>query len=376
MGKLDPHKAEIDIILAINKFKRFNDNVNRNYIWVPSHQDEEAFHSIEMRTNERADELATETRDNVIEGIQLAHPKQFFDGARAMLKIKGSFITKDLKKSIHKALFEPDIDEYLYERYKWAKEIFANIDWQSLESALTGAQGMVKTMIIKLMHRWQPTNLLVQRNERRPLSEGKCMGCGESDEQWHYLHCQSPPFCEARSQAWIKFCQHMKKYKQHESLLRIIWIGIQNWVFKDFDETLPKGSDINDEEYTKLCKAYEAQQSIGWQHFLVGRVSKTWAEYYAMTLPEDKTKQGKIIAFGKRMVEAVWTFHLICGKFIIVSFTAQDRAIQKKCTGNSRLHKGTVRNQTDVHNHRRRVVVWRKRKNKIRKNDPTVIGMD
>ena len=75
----------------------FNDNVNRNYIWVPSHQDEEAFHSIEMRTNERADELATETRDNVIEGIQLAHPKQFFDGARAMLKIKGSFITKDLK---------------------------------------------------------------------------------------------------------------------------------------------------------------------------------------------------------------------------------------------------------------------------------------
>ena len=29
-----------------------------------------------------------------------------------------------------------------------------------------------------------------------------------------------------------------------------------------------------------------------------------------MTLPEDKTKQGKIIALGKRMVEAVWTFSL------------------------------------------------------------------
>ena len=295
--------------MAIDKLRWINANVNRTYLWVASHQEDDS-QDVNIQANERADDLATETRENVVNGLQHAYPKQFFDGSHAILQINGSLVTKDLKDTIHKALYGPALDDFLKGKYSWAEITFANIDWKSLERALRKTQGNTHTMIIKLMHRWQPTNLHVQRNDRRPAAEGKCLGCGEPDTQWHYLKCTSQHFCDARAKAWCKFCNHMKLYQTQETFLRIIWIGIQNWIYQDFDEALPQGDDVSQEQYTLLTKAYEDQGRIGWQHFVVGRVSKSWTEFYATTLPEDKTKQGKIIAFGKNLVEATWAFAL------------------------------------------------------------------
>ena len=57
-------------------------------------------------------------------------------------------------------------------------------------------------------------------------------------------------------------------------MLRIIWFGIQNWVYNDFNEALTRGDDANIEEFEKLKIAYKAQTDIGQKHFLVGRTSK------------------------------------------------------------------------------------------------------
>ena len=307
---MDPHVAEIDIILSINELKRVNENVNRTYSWVSSHQEEDEYEHVEVRINDRADELATETRENVEKSLQYTYPKQFFEGAQAMIKIDGSFVTKDLKNSIHKALYQSNLEDFLIGKYNWAKETFANIDWKSMESSLNGTQGLAKTTIIKMMHRWQPTNSYVQRNDRRPVSDAKCHVCDQTDDQWHYLSCKSTHFTEARAHAWCKFCSQMKKYRHLESFLRIIWIGIQNWIYRDFTEALPQSDEVSDQQYQILVQAYHHQADIGWNHFFVGRISKTWTEYYATTIPEDKMKQGKLLAFGKKMVEAAWHMSL------------------------------------------------------------------
>ena len=102
----------------------------------------------------------------------------------------------------------------------------------------------------------------------------------------------------------------MKLYTSQETFLRIVWIGLQNWIFQDFDEDLPYGDDVFKEQYNLLTKAYADQEVIGWKHFVVGRVSRSWTDFYATTLPDDKTKQGKIIAFGKHLVESTWAYAL------------------------------------------------------------------
>ena len=56
--------------------------------------------------------------------------------------------------------------------------------------------------------------------------------------------------------------------------------------------------------------AYEGQTRIGWNHFVVGKVSAEWKEYYTMRLQESNEKEGKILAFGRSLVDGVWTFTL------------------------------------------------------------------
>ena len=102
----------------------------------------------------------------------------------------------------------------------------------------------------------------------------------------------------------------MKQHRHLESFLRIIWIGIQNWIFNDFDEILPAGDELTTQQHSILTEAFHHQEKIGWDNFLAGRISKTWTKYYATTIPNDKTKQGKLIAFGKKMVEATWSMTL------------------------------------------------------------------
>ena len=189
-------------------------------------------------------------------------------------------------------------------------ETFEDIDWQALEMALTNKKGIHRVTINKLMHFWQPTNKYVNRNRRHGANASLCPECTSVDEQMHYMRYHSAYFTEARTFAWKRFCDSMKYYKKEETLLRIIWIGLQNWIYNDFDEELPRGDEINNEEYLALVSAYNMQTEIGWEHFLVGKITSQWKKYYEMRLPESKERYGKVLAFGRTLVNGIWTFTL------------------------------------------------------------------
>ena len=55
----------------------------------------------------------------------------------------------------------------------------------------------------------------------------------------------------------------MKNYKNEQTMLRIIWIGIQNWIYEDFEGELLHGEEVTKEEYKILVNAYNKQQKIG-----------------------------------------------------------------------------------------------------------------
>ena len=305
---LKPLAADMDVILEIGRLREKNDNINRGFKWVRSHQSKTL--DDDEKLNDRADHLATECRVDAEQGLIPVERKQCYVGAMATLKIHGTVVNKDLKTTIQNALYEEEMKKYLIKKYDWSDITFENIDWAALEMALKNKKGIHLVTINKMIHFWQPTNKYVGRNGRRGLEASLCPECTAVDEQMHYMVCKSEYFKEARAFAWKRFCEKMKWYKYEETMLRIIWIGIQNWIYNDFDEKLPKGDDVNQDEYLALVSAYNMQAVIGWDHFLVGKVSVGWKEYYSLRLPESKEKVGKILAFGRNLVDAIFTFTL------------------------------------------------------------------
>ena len=309
MKESSPLKAEMEVIMEIERLKVENKSVDRNYKWIKSHQENEEPTVNEM-LNARADEIATEHRSEVATGHASSNEKQFYAGAKAVLQVGGVIVNKDYKGVILRALFADELREYLKNKYEWNDRVWDTIDWNIMEAPLGKLKGQRKVTIYKLVHLWQPTDRYKMRNEDGLGSEGKCTHCGEIDEQLHYMRCKNEYFKDARTYAWKRFCEKMKAYRREETFFRVIWIGLQNWIYEDFNEELPKGDEITDEEYRALRRAFCDQERIGWDHFLVGRMAKGWREYFEMRSVESPIREGRGIAFGRKLVESIWIYTL------------------------------------------------------------------
>ena len=103
----------------------------------------------------------------------------------------------------------------------------------------------------------------------------------------------------------------MKKYKRNETMIKIMWIGVKRWVYDEVDEDIPRGDEVNDDQFKALKSAYQYQGDIGWSNFIVVRISKHWSKYYELRLKEDEEKNGKVMAFARDLVRATWKFTLL-----------------------------------------------------------------
>ena len=95
---------EADILMSIDRLQLSNDNINRTYQWVKSHQATDEPMTPFRRVNDIADELATECRKEAIEDLAESPSKIFYPDSIAALQIKGLIFSRDLKTEVHKAL--------------------------------------------------------------------------------------------------------------------------------------------------------------------------------------------------------------------------------------------------------------------------------
>ena len=306
---IDPLEAEADILMEIEKLRKINSNINRQFNWVGSHQNNKFISRHEM-INNRADALATESRHNTAEGLLTAGPKYFYTGARVALTINDCVVSKNVTAEITKALYEKNIFKYYETKYHWSQNLIKRIDWNSFGKSLESHQGLHLVTILKLVHFWQPCNYYIQRNERRAKKYAKCSECEKDDVQFHYMSCASQYFVQSRKFAWKEFHTNMKKYKGEESFFQAIWIGIQNFVYNDFEGTIPRFDDITITQHQILVDAYEEQNLIGWDHFLVGRLSLKWGQFYKTRITNDGKTEGRVIAFTRKVVQSIWKYTL------------------------------------------------------------------
>ena len=336
---VNPLGTEAELLMELSHIRNENDNIDRNFHWVKSHKNDDSEYvlSDHDKINQRADALATQSREEAKEDLLEIHPKQIYSNAVTTLTIKGNVVSKNLKNTITMALYGQQLIDRLIKKHGWNNLTVNDIDWDVHESELEKIKGLYKISIHKLIHKWKPTNKIVQRNEKIDRHIANCTECEEVDDQLHYIKCNSDYFEEARKYAWKKFRTVMKKHKLNETIIRIMWIGIKRWVYDEVDEDIPRGDEVNNELFKALKSAYQHQGDISWENFIVGRISKHWSKYYELRLKEDEEKNGKVMEFARDLVRATWISPSQCREVTTKRSTKKKILIQK-CTGYSTMH--------------------------------------
>lgn len=194
---------------------------------------------------------------------------------------------------------------YYKQKYECTDAVFRTIDWEAFGKSFGKTKGLRKITMTKLIQKWQPVNAYIQRDEKRPVIEAQCAECIRIDDLLQYMQCRSRYFVNVRRNVWRNFQVKMKRYSVHATLFQHIWIGIQNFVYNDFDERLPKGDIVSLEQYKKLAEAYEQQTAIGWEHLLLGRISILIGEYFHLTIDDDIKTDGRVLSFTRALIGAM-----------------------------------------------------------------------
>ena len=301
--------AEADTIMAIEILKQETHNITRIYKWVKSHQTDKDPTTTARRVNERADELATRCRENITEGLMMASDKLFIPISKMSLQINGTLISKDLKREIGVAMHDKRLKKFLLKKYGWTDNVFQNIDWTPTQTNLNRKPTIYTTAVIKLLHRWQPTNLRCAWY-KRGATGSNCDLCGETEVQHHYMKCSDQVFKQARKNGWLKLKKALKGWDINNEIYTAMWQGCQS--FCD-DPTITEASlppMTNGELQRDITCAWNAQSTIGWNHFMLGRISKDWRKCVHRSFENDEHTEGKTTGYLKALVSELWKYML------------------------------------------------------------------
>ena len=129
--------------------------INTPTRWVRGHQDKQKKKSWEAVLNIRADELATEAR-NQITTKDRTTTMTLLPACNAHLVIKGAPITRKITKTIRDEWCEVEVRKYCKKKYKWTKTKFDNVDWSASGKIHSDSGFLQQRFITRYIYKWLP----------------------------------------------------------------------------------------------------------------------------------------------------------------------------------------------------------------------------
>lgn len=294
-------QSDADIILAIHELlRKFTGRATFHHVY--GHQDTRrrdtdgsAALSRPAQLNIECDRIANETatavqqRDTILPTLQPPYP-----GSKALLRINGTWITSQEKKSIQEACHRGKLWEYCKNKYDWSEETMSTILWTVLKKARKGRTlaSMIRTS--KVLHGWLP----VMHQQGRITGCTQCPGCEETDETFdHMIQCTNDRMQAARSQAIIDV--------REVGIKQRLPLGFMNNVQQYLRLIL---NDSEEDLDADLRDAVASQQKIGPLMFIRGYLSSDWLRLlrsYDNVNPEQKLARLVRIIWDQ-LVETLW----------------------------------------------------------------------
>jgi hypothetical protein len=165
---------------------------------------------------------------------------------------------------------------YMCHRFKWETEVYNNIDFSTIEAVVSHFSPNDKRRIHKIRCKWLPT--MKRRNKEDVTIRPYCPNCPTVNEDHdHIFSCPHPMRQKDLQIAYKNFLTTIRT-NTPESILTIFDTAIQSWI--------TKGRITYTTNETRLPpsieSAIEHQNSIGWNNFLHGFISKSWLTTYSI----------------------------------------------------------------------------------------------
>jgi hypothetical protein len=288
-------KPDYDILQAINhSLDRIP--MRCNIQWVKGHQiDHKDWDqlSIAAKANYYADEICTQMQQTSpdLTGLYPA----WAPGLNAGLLHHGKLITKKQDEQVITAATAPRLQTVMCKKSQkrdpnihepWTDDTFNTIDWLTVRSSFKSQAPGRKLQIAKFTHEWTPT--MHQRALMDNSLDRRCFACQHLCEDInHVLRCTSPRRIVARTKALDDFQNHLSRYFTPAPMTSVIMSCLRKW----YDGRIPvilllptDDSDSNAVLHRLINTAYNQQCTIGWGHFIRGRLTHAWkaviAHYY------------------------------------------------------------------------------------------------
>jgi len=277
-------RPNIELKLEIKRVEKITRGIQRITKWTKSHVSNEKLEAdYESRLNNMADKLATKGRERVIKGEKMAAQHHSYPGAVVTLKMGGHAVLNSVAKTTKKWAHHRSTKIYLKEKYNWDTETFELINWNAQKMALDGLTWGQQIVVMKLIHRWLPTN--DRKKKFNPTEVDLCTACGEVETQAHMFRCTESKSARTRKLAWAKLKKDLKG-KVHDTVLQHMWYGLSGIFGGEKTEIGPVYDDID----SKLLQCHERQSKIGWEHLFYGRSAKEWLVVNKLLMERDKQK--------------------------------------------------------------------------------------
>jgi hypothetical protein len=268
-------------------------------IHVKSHQDS-AKDTLELPfpaiMNVMADQQATRQQNLMTKPASMVQ-----NLATAQLQINNICITRDSQKWLLYSAGKVPIQKFYSNKYGWTETTFNNIAWDVQKSALQSFPIADQTRILKFVHGWLPT-------ASRSFNEGsstsqRCKIChAPREDNFHLFHCTNNEMATIQEKIQQYIVKDMHDHGDSE-FSNIIEIGIINAGYHS--SWKPNLNDVS----RKWKAAVRDQSRIGWDHMLLGRVSKTLIQ--AMDSHFESQNVSTCLYNGnwwaKRLIIAIWT---------------------------------------------------------------------
>ena len=261
----------------------------------------------------------------------------------------GSTITTNLYSTMSIALHRTSFITYLKSKHGWTDRTFELIHWDAHESAFKALPRNSRTMVAKLIHKVINTN---QQNHKFYGKSPLCPSCHTAEESWtHIFTCGSEGSIESRKASLTELQKNLLTINTPPEVIAAFVYGMEMWEQSQTNpqlqvHALTVGSLRS--SHVLLTAAFTEQfHTIGWQHLLMGRLSKKWGIAVAM-LRNDLNNTSVSLRWTAQTINFLWKYMRTEWTYrntVVHGSTAQEMAdiIKKASTDKVREYYGTYR---------------------------------
>jgi hypothetical protein len=226
-----------------------------------------------------------------------------------------STLTTKLYKTMSSSLHRKNIVTRIKQKSQWDDTTFQQVHWDAHEAAFSSLSHSNRVMVAKLQHN------LINTNHQNARFYGKSPKCpcflSHVETLDHLLSCSSEGAAEHRQKAITLLETDLASIKTPVEVISAILHGTTMWVRLQTEADLQvhaqtvgslRGPDM------LLTAAFTEQfQSIGWNQFLLGRLSSRWGRsvqsYLKSTDPTyPKTWTAQVISFLWKFSRSLWAY--------------------------------------------------------------------